>query len=213
MGMVMSARHMSRYMEISAMVRPRGGDFLYTEDELILMKKDIDLFRQVGTNCVVLGLLHSDGSVDVKGTRELVEVAGDMEVTFHRAFDMVKDWRQALEDVISTGCKRILTSGCAQTAEEGIDVIREMVYLADGRIEIMAGSGVNPSNAAKIAATGVDAIHFSAGKFVESQMIYRHPKVALSYMPERDYLLQRSDYDAMKAIIETVGNMQRTVLE
>lgn len=160
-------------IELSVMIRPRGGDFLYSDLEFEQMKRDIGFAAELGADGVVVGILLADGSVDVARTRELVELAAPMEVTFHRAFDVARDHRQALEDVIAAGCRRILTSGCRPTAMEGIDTIRDLVKQADGRIEIMAGSGVNPGNAAALAATGADALHFSAKATRDSGMTYR----------------------------------------
>lgn len=194
-------------IELSVMVRPRGGDFVYSEDEFSQMMADIGYLKEVGADGVVIGLLNTDGTVDVERTRKLVEWAAPMEVTFHRAFDMANDWGRALEDVISTGCKRILTSGGQQTAEKGLDVIRQLVKQANGRIEIMAGSGVNPSNAAHIASVGIDAIHFSAGKILESPMQYRHIQVALSSSPEQDYKLQQADYDIIQQIVGIIRSL------
>lgn len=200
LGMVRLARKRQE-IELSVMVRPRGGDFLYTDDEYAVMLADVELLREAGADCVVSGLLLPNGDVDIPRTRELVKRAGAMEVTFHRAFDMVKDRRKALEDIISTGCRRILTSGGEQTAEQGLEAIRELVKQAAGRIEIMAGSGVNSSNVSKIIAAGVDAVHFSAGRFSESKMLYRHSTVALSDSPGQDYRLQWADYEEMTKII------------
>jgi copper homeostasis protein len=169
-----------RRVELSVMIRPRGGDFLYSDDEFEQMRRDIVAARLAGADGVVFGLLTPGGDVDTERTRELVELARPMESTFHRAFDVARDRRSALEEVISTGCRRILTSGQRATAPEGAEIIAELVKAAAGRIEIMAGSGVNPDNAAALAATGIDALHFSARTHREGGMKYRSAHVGFS---------------------------------
>lgn len=144
------------------LIRPRGGDFCYSDEEYRQILDDIRGCREAGAQCVVVGFLTPDGKVDVERTKAAVAAAEGMEVTFHRAFDRVEDPYEALEEVIGCGCHRILTSGCRPTAEEGIEVLRELVKRADGRIKILAGSGVTPANAARIVAeTGVKEIHGS----------------------------------------------------
>ena len=156
------------------MIRPRGGDFCYSEDEYIAMKEDILVARRFGANGVALGLLAEEGCVDVDRTRELVGLARPLEVTFHRAFDVSASLEKSLEDVVGAGADRILTSGGAQTALEGLEPIKSLVQAAQGRIVVMAGSGVNSQNAARlIAATGVTEVHASAKTRVESRMSYR----------------------------------------
>jgi len=161
------------------MIRPRGGDFLYTDDEVALMTEEIRLAREYGADGVVFGLLTPDGEVDETRTAQLVREAEGMEVTFHRAFDMTRDPRQALEAVIRTGCRRVLTSGGRNTAQEGVGTLRALAAQAAGRIEVMAGSGVNPSNARLLAAAEVDALHFSARREREGAMRFRNPQVSM----------------------------------
>ena len=129
-----------------------------------------------------------------------------MEVTFHRAFDMTRDSRQALEAVIRTGCRRVLTSGGRNTAQEGIETLRALAAQATGRIEIMAGSGVGPSNARLLAATGVDALHFSARRERESGMRFRNPQVSMcgcAGVPE--YTLTDADESVVQQILTELG--------
>jgi copper homeostasis protein len=147
---------------VHVMIRPRGGDFLYSDEELAVMREDIALAAQSGVQGVVLGLLTTDGRVDVARTRELVELARPMEVTFHRAIDMTSDLAGALEEVIESGADRVLTSGGEQTAVLGCRRIRDMVRAAQGKIGLMAGGGVRAENVQEIAlATG--AVEFHAG--------------------------------------------------
>lgn len=166
-------------LQLSVMIRPRGGDFLYTDDEFEQMLEEVRFARACGADCVVAGLLTPDGRIDEHRTAELVAEAGAMEVTFHRAFDMVCDQSEALETLVRCGCHRVLTAGGRNTVPEGIERIRALVRQAEGRIAVMAGSGVNPSNVRQIAETGVDALHFSARRMVESRMEFRNPAISM----------------------------------
>lgn len=145
---------------IQVMIRPRSGDFFYSDDEIAVMRDDIALAAQSGADGVVLGLLDANGDVDVERTRALVEFAHPMEVTFHRAIDMARDIESALEDVILTGSDRLLTSGAEQSAMLGRDRIRELVRASDGRIRVMVCGGVRAENVREILqATGALEYH------------------------------------------------------
>ena len=190
------------------MIRPRGGDFLYTDEEFELMKRDINYAREAGATGVVLGILTEDGRVDVERTRLLVEEAQGMDITFHRAIDMTRDYLQAVEDVISTGCTRILTSGGYNKAIDGAANIGRAVAVAAGRIEIMAGSGVTATNALQLAMTGVDALHFSAKKMMPGRMTYRNPLIAMGGDTSMDeYALRGVDEKEVKSIIELIHQL------
>ncbi|MGL5683403.1 MAG: copper homeostasis protein CutC [Marinifilaceae bacterium] len=180
-------------IELFVMIRPRGGDFLYSDYEFQQMKQDILFAKECGVDGVVLGILNPDGSVDVKRTKELVNLAAPLKVTFHRAFDMCNTLDQALEDVITTGCFRILTSGQMPSAFAGINNIKRLAQQSAGRIQIMAGAGVNHDNASALLDTGVDAIHFSASSYRDSGMIFRNPIVSMSSTPGQ------SEYDVLFA--------------
>lgn len=145
------------------LVRPRGGDFCYSDAEMEQICREVEMCREAGAHAVVVGFLTPDGKVDVAKTRQVTALAAPMEVTFHRAFDeMNQDPLEALEQVIACGCHRILTSGCKPSAEQGIDTLRQLVEKAAGRITILAGAGVTPQNAAKIASeAGVTEVHGS----------------------------------------------------
>lgn len=161
-GFIKSARDRVA-VELFPIIRPRGGDFCYSEDEFAIMQLDVKVCKELGCDGVVLGLLQADGRVDRDRTRRLVEQAYPLEVTFHRAFDRVRDPMEALEDVISCGCTRILTSGLHPTAMEGKEVIKELIQQADGRITIMPGSGIRAANIREIAKyTGAEQFHTSA---------------------------------------------------
>jgi copper homeostasis protein len=138
-------------LPIFAMIRPRAGDFVYSGAEFQLMQRDIETARGLGMNGIVLGILREDRSVDVARTRQLVQLAGPLPVTFHRAFDVSADLPKSLEDVIETGATRILTSGGAPTAPKGLPALAELVAAAGDRIIIVPGSGINPSNILRVA--------------------------------------------------------------
>lgn len=170
-------------IQLSVMIRPRGGDFLYSDIEFGQMLEEVRFARECGADGVVFGVLTPNAEVDARRTAALVAEAGGLCTTFHRAFDMTCNPSQALETIIESGCRRVLTSGCRNRAEEGIDTLRMLVAQAAGRIEIMAGSGVNPLNAGRLAATGVDALHFSARSQCPSGMTYRNPNISMGGVP------------------------------
>ena len=154
-------------------IRPRGGDFLYTKNEFKAMKSDVLMAKKLDYPGIVIGLLNQDGSIDVERTKRLVDLASPMEVTFHRAFDRCKDPFKALEDIIATGCKRILTSGQVPNAVDATSLLKKLVEQAGDRVIIMPGSGVRSNNIKEIIqATGAKEIHSSARKMQASQMHY-----------------------------------------
>ena len=154
-------------------IRPRGGDFFYTKNEFNAMRSDVLMARKLDYPGIVIGLLNQDGSIDVERTKRLVDLASPMEVTFHRAFDRCKDPFKSLEDIIATGCKRILTSGQFPNAADAQPLLKKLVEQAGDRIIIMPGSGVRSNNIKEIMqATGAKEIHSSARKMQASQMHY-----------------------------------------
>lgn len=192
-------------LDLSVMIRPRGGDFLYSDEEFQTMLRDIEHARKAGATGVVFGILTADGKVDVERTRQLVEASHGMETTFHRAVDMTEDYEAAVEAVIEAGCNRILTSGGYDKAIDGIDNIRRAVELSRGRIEIMAGSGVVASNAEALIETGVDALHFSAKRMVVGGMKYRNPRISMGGSSSVDeFALRIVDEDEVKKILTLI---------
>ena len=152
-------------------VRPRGGDFLYSDEEFGVMKKDMLLIKRLGFEGVVFGLLEKDGTIDKQRTAKLVELAYPMEATFHRAFDRAAEPSRALEEIISCGCQRILTSGQVPNAVDGKELIKQLIQQADERIIIMPGSGVRSNNIVELASyTNAQEFHSSARKIIPSQM-------------------------------------------
>ncbi len=163
---------------IMAMVRPRGGDFYYSEAEFAAMLHDVRMAREAGANGVVLGILTPDGDVDVERSRRLIEQARPLAVTFHRAFDMTRDPFAALETLIGLGVDRVLTSGQEPSVLEGLDLIAELAACARDRIVIMPGGGITDRNIARIRARVPAAeMHFAGGEPVESRMRFRNSRV------------------------------------
>ena len=169
-GFIKKAREVLQ-IELYVMIRPRGGDFFYSDAEFEIMKTDVQTCKQLGCDGVVIGMLNKDGTVDKERCKKLVELAYPMGVTFQRAFDRVKDPFMALEDVIETGCERILTSGLLPSCLDGAPLIAELIQKADGRIIIMPGSMLRSSNVVEIAAiTGATEFHTSARINMSSMM-------------------------------------------
>ena len=152
-------------------IRPRGGDFLYTEAEYACIKADLLLVKELGYPGAVIGLLNADGTIDKERTTDLVQLAAPMQITFHRAFDRCNDPFKGLEDIIETGCKRILTSGQVPNVSDAITMSKNVVERAGDRMIILPGSGVRANNCpAIINETGAVEIHSSARKAIASQM-------------------------------------------
>lgn len=175
-GMIALARQQID-IDLNVIIRPRGGDFYYSDIEFEVMKYDIEQAKRLGANGVVIGLLNVDGSVDTTRTGALVELARPMSVTFHRAFDMCCDPNTALETLVELGLDRVLTSGQENSVLEGLDLITRLVRQAGSRIIIMPGGGITARNIKKIEAqSGVKEIHVVGVVNLESQMTFRNPR-------------------------------------
>jgi copper homeostasis protein len=173
---------------LQVMIRPRGGDFCYTSEEFETMRRDIKAAKKLGADGIVVGILNADGSVDIERTRELVELARPLNVTFHRAFDMSADLFRALESVCATGADRLLTSGGKKTALQAVEQIAQLVEAARGRLAIMACGGINHHNAASIIErTGVREIHVGLRSPVASPMLHRNPELSMGTESECEY--------------------------
>lgn len=160
---------------LMVIIRPRGYDFLYSDDEMAVMIEDIRMSRELGADGVVIGCLTANGKVDRERCGRLIEAVGPMDVTFHRAFDMTRDLTEALETIHSLGIKRILTSGGKPDVASGMQVISQLVSHSAGRVSLMPGGGVTPENLADIVTTtGVREIHLSARQAVSGGMIFRN---------------------------------------
>ena len=167
-------------IEIHVLIRPRAGDFCYSEIELAEMKADIKYAKELGIDGVVFGILNQDGNINKAACTEFINLAKPMTLTFHRAFDMSKDPIKALSDLIELGFDRLLTSGQQNKAFEGIHLINKLVDIADNRIVIMAGSGINAENIQQIKAeTGVNNCHVSASSRIESIMKFQKKGIAM----------------------------------
>lgn len=176
---------------LHVMVRPRGGDFFYTDEEFEVMRRDVEVAKRLRADGVVLGILDVYGNVDIERTRLLVEQARPLSVTFHRAFDMTADLFRGLEDVCAAGADHILTSGGEPTAVQGAQTIAELVKKAAGRIVIMPGSGITAENVFQlIAETGAREIHAGASRTADGPMQFRNSRIAMGSVPGREY--QRS---------------------
>ena len=179
-GEIAVAREMLTKTRLHVIIRPRGGDFLYSPIEVKAMLKDIEIARQLGADGVVFGCLTAKGEIDLPVMQKLMEASKGLSVTFHRAFDVCCDPQKALEQIIKLGCNRILTSGQQPTAESGIPLLKELQQQAGGRIILLAGCGVNEKNIARIAAeTGIHEFHFSARESVKSDMKYKNEAVSM----------------------------------
>ena len=179
-GDISLAREMLTSTRLHVIIRPRGGDFLYSPLEQRIMLKDIENARKLGADGVVFGCLTPEGDVDLPLMEQLMQASDGMSVTFHRAFDVCRNPLKALEDIIALGCHRILTSGQQPTAEQGIPLLKELQEKAGGRITLLAGCGVNEGNIARIAReTGIQEFHFSAREEVVSGMHYRNEAVSM----------------------------------
>lgn len=185
------------------MVRPRGGDFLYSELEFRSMLEDVDRFRELGVHGVVAGCLTAEGMIDEARMAELVACAGDMEVTCHRAFDMTADAHDALEALIRAGVNRVLTSGQRDTGQQGADLLASLVERAGDRIVIMGCGALTAETIGDVVArAGLKEVHFAALKEVPSPMRYRNPHVGMGGDDlDREYRLTLTDGDAVRATI------------
>lgn len=179
-GDIATAREVLKETRLHVIIRPRGGDFLYSPLEQRIMLKDIENARQLGADGVVFGCLTAEGDIDLPLMKRLMEASEGMSVTFHRAFDVCRNPQQALEEVIALGCHRILTSGQQPNAELGIPLLKELQKQAADRIILLVGCGVNEGNIARIAAeTGIREFHFSARETLKSGMTYHNEDVSM----------------------------------
>ena len=165
-------------IKLHVIIRPREGDFHYSSLELKIMENDIRLAELVGADGIVIGCLNTDGSIDMEAMKRFKDKAGDMSVTFHRAFDCCKDPEASLDQLISIGVDRVLTSGGAESAFQGAGLLSRLHQQAQSRIHLMAGCGVNETNISDIyRRTGIHQYHFSAREKYPTCMTYLNPDV------------------------------------
>ena len=194
---------------VNVLIRPRFGDFLYSDMELEEMREEVRRFRVLGADGVVLGVLTPEGNLDEAAMAPLMDAAGDLDVTLHRAFDMTRDPQAALEAAVRLGCRTILTSGQQRDALTGAELLRALLAQSAGRIGIMAGSGVRKDNIRDIhARAGVRVFHTSGRKGpVDSGMVYRKPTVSMGLPSLPEYELWRTDEEEFRACAETVHSL------
>lgn len=184
---------------LQVMIRPRGGDFCYTDIEFEVMKADILTAKEAGADGVVFGILLPDGNIDIVRSHALVELARPLNVTFHRAYDMTPDPYRALEDVISTGADRLLTSGQEKSVIEGIPLVKELIKKAAGRIIILPGAGITERNRQFfLEATGATEIHLAVNNLEQSKMTYRPDHIFMGgYLHLPEFGISRTDGTAI----------------
>jgi copper homeostasis protein len=204
--MILARKHL--HIKLYVLIRPRRGDFLYTDLEFEVMQADIRTCIEAGCDGVVIGMLKADGSIDKERCTELVRIARQwgLGVTFHRAFDMCADQYQALEDIIEIGCERILTSGGKSTAMEGATVLSHLIEKAAGRITIMPGSGINENNVADLVHfTGATEVHSSARISIPGQMQYKNDHILMSNTPGDEYSIDVTSADRVRDILKAAN--------
>jgi copper homeostasis protein len=189
------------------MVRPRGSDFCYSDEEFMIMQRDVLMAKQLGADGVVLGILDMDGKIDIRRTKLLVDLASPLQVTFHRAFDMSCDLIQSLRDLQATGVHRVLTSGGKQTAAEGAVALKQLVEAANNGIGIMAASGIEEHNVADLLErTGVREIHASLRSVVDSSMRYQNQQISMGTTKGREYHRLVVDQDRVRKLLTAASN-------
>jgi copper homeostasis protein len=193
-------------IELRVLIRPRAGDFFYSSDEFNVMCRDILLAKQLGADGLAVGILDVDGNVDSARTAELVQLARPLRVTFHRAFDMTRNPDKSLESVVQTGCDRVLTSGAAKTAMEGIEPIGHLVKAAKDRICIVAAGGIREDNVREIVErTGVREIHAALQTPEPSPMRYRNEPTTMGTSPGVEYQHSLVHSEAVERLIQVAG--------
>jgi len=205
-GSISSARR-NLDIDLHVLIRPRGGDFIYSDLELDIMRRDIDICGELGVNGIVAGILRAEGTVDIDRTSRLIELAYPMTVTFHRAFDMCADPLQSLEDVISTGAKRLLTSGQSKRAKDGIKLIRQLVAEAGDRIIVMPGGGIDDTNILSIISeTSAKEVHMTGRKSINSEMKFRRDGIRMGNSPElTEFTRKIADYEKIRGILNILN--------
>lgn len=204
-GMVQTVQLVSD-LPIMMMIRPRGGDFLYSRQEFAVMERDIEEAKRLKVKGIVLGLLTADGKVDKARTARLIQRARPLQVTFHRAFDMTSDPMEALKALMDLGVDRLLTSGQAPTVPEGQELIAKLISKAKGKLIIMPGAGINEENIAQIQAeTGAVEFHATGSAVFPSKMEYRNEAIFMGVPGQPEYSLKQSDPERIRKMVEALG--------
>ena len=197
-------KHIS--IPLNIIIRPRGGDFLYSESEFEIMKQDALHLKKLGINGIVFGILTTEGKIDIKRTTEIVQLVSPLECTFHRAFDMCENQYLALEQLKNIGINRVLTSGGQNTAFQGIETLARLVEIAKNDISVMPGSGINENNIQEILdRTNASDYHTSAKEFLTSCMNYSNPNISMGKTKIID------EYKTISVNSRQIINMKRII--
>ncbi|WP_319001554.1 copper homeostasis protein CutC [Clostridium sp. CS001] len=181
-------------IKINVLIRPRYGDFCYTEDEFEIMKRDIQMFKKAGANGVVIGTLNPDGTLDIARMKELIAEGDGMYITLHRCFDLCKDAFATLEEAKKLGINCILTSGQKNKCTDGRELLKELVEKSEEEIEILIGSGINSGNVEDIISyTKAYAVHTSGKIEIESDMKYRKEDISMGFPILSEYVILRTE--------------------
>ena len=202
-GLIKSIVDENLNLDINVLIRAREGGFHYTASEIDTMCQDIEFCREAGADGVVIGALTADGDIDMEACRKMVAAAGDMSITFHRAFDICREPLVALEQIISLGCHRLLTSGQQPSAEQGAEFIAELVKRAAGRIIIMPGAGINPKNIVAIEQKAAATEFHSTAAIDCLDAAFGNAAVSFAAYPQREGVIRRS---AREVVSELVNN-------
>lgn len=202
LGLITATMAAVSRIRVHVIIRPRGGDFVYSQHEVAVMEQDVVVARQAGVHGVVIGALTPDGEVDRPVCERLIKAADGLSITFHRAFDMTADPFAALETLVDLGVDRVLTSGQDSSVLEGAPLIAELVQAAGDRIIIMAGGGINARNAARIVeATGLRELHFAALRDEAGPAVFRNPRAHMGGA------LRRPEYSRTVTSPETITSV------
>lgn len=207
LGEIQTARRILQ-IKLHVIIRPRGGDFLYSPLEVEIMEEDIRIAKEAGADGIVIGCLTPDGEIDMPAMKRLRTAAGNCSVTFHRAFDRCKDPFKALDEIADLDIHRILTSGQQPTAPQGSALIKKLIEYANGRVSLMAGCGVNENNIRQLALeSGATEFHFSAREKIESAMRYSNPEVKMGSDSINEYTREITTAQRVRRTIEALNNL------
>ncbi len=188
-------------IDVFVMIRPRGGDFCYSELEFELMRLEIEMCKRKGVNGVVFGILKPDGTIDKPRTKVLIDLARPLSVTFHRAFDMCQNHLDGLDDLIELGIDILLTSGGQNKAIDGLPLLKKLVQKAGNKIQIMVGSGVRPEQVEAFKSIGITNFHLSGIQEFSSKMTYKNPSISMGSLPEiPEYNIRLTDISTVQAM-------------
>ena len=199
-------------IKVRVLLRPRFGDFCYDGYEFRVLRDEVEMFRDLGADGVVIGILNPDGTLNMEQMAELVKTAGGIGVTMHRAFDVCRDPFEALEQCVSLGIDTILTSGQKSSAWEGRELLKQLADRAGGRLDILAGAGIGPEVIGKLAEyTGVKSFHMSGKKVVDSRMGFRREGVPMGIPGFSEFEIWQTDVEKVREAAEQLGNGKKDI--